>query len=397
MKKLQSAVQLPLLDALDRAGGRARPKDLYEAVADAVGVDQQSREKTKSCKNGQAYRVFDQQVRWARQTAVMQGLIAGDRGIWELTDAAYGKLGKIRRGAAILIYSTDSGFALWAHAEDAATHIEDESVKLVFTSPPYPVVRREYGRFSVDEWLRWMRRLMAIWSELITPDGTIAVNVMDAFEGGSPVLSPYVERFTLAAVDEVGLKFAGRMMWHSPTKLGNIQWTSKAKVQPKNSLEHLLLFSRSDRPSWDIRRMDRQPYSDRTIRQQHREAARGNVKRPSGIKTSGAAFKLADGPLPGNLIIAGGVNGADEYARRCRAAGVKPHPARFPSKLPRQVILLTTDIGDVCYDPMAGSNTTGAVASQLGRRFISSEPMLEYVRSSEFRFPNCVRRSPNAP
>ncbi|WP_431197458.1 DNA methyltransferase [Streptococcus pneumoniae] len=40
----------------------------------------------------------------------------------------------------------------------------------------------------------------------------------------------------------------------------------------------------------------------------------------------------------------------------------------------------------MCYDPMAGSNTTGKVASELGRRFISSDVMLSYVNSSKFRF-----------
>src|SRR5690606_18043952 len=109
--------------------------------------------------DGQQYKVFQQQVRWARQTAVAQGLIAGERGVWELTDKAHAKLGKVNRGVAILVYSTDDGIALWAHAEDAASHIEPGSVKLVLTSPPYPVVKRSYGRFTVPEWLEWMRRL----------------------------------------------------------------------------------------------------------------------------------------------------------------------------------------------------------------------------------------------
>jgi len=96
------------------------------------------------------------------------------------------------------------------------------------------------------------------------------------------------------------------------------------------------------------------------------------------------------GPLPGNLIVAGGVSGNDVYSRRCREAGLEPHPARFPEILPRQVILLATDRGDVVYDPMAGSNTTGKVASELGRRFIASEPMLSYLDASKLRFDNAI-------
>jgi site-specific DNA-methyltransferase (cytosine-N4-specific) len=96
--------------------------------------------------------------------------------------------------------------------------------------------------------------------------------------------------------------------------------------------------------------------------------------------------------LPSNLVVAGGVSGNDAYSRACRAAGLEPHPARFPAILPSQIIRLATDRGDVVYDPMAGSNTVGKVAQDLGRRWISSDPMLEYVRSSELRFDGVHQR-----
>jgi site-specific DNA-methyltransferase (cytosine-N4-specific) len=50
------------------------------------------------------------------------------------------------------------------------------------------------------------------------------------------------------------------------------------------------------------------------------------------------------------------------------------------------VILLTTEPGQIVYDPMAGSNTTGKVALDLGRRFIASEPSLTYLGASALRF-----------
>lgn len=384
---LQRAVQLPLFDSLADCGGRARPAEIYDRIADNLNIDQASREETRTCADGQSYKVFQHQVRWARQTAVARGLIAGERGIWELTDRGYAELGRINRGKAILLYTTNDGIALWAHAEDAAEQIEAGTVHLVMTSPPYPVVKRAYGKFSVPEWLDWMRRLMAIWKELVTPTGTIAINLMDVHVSCSPALSPYVERFTLAAIDDVGLHLAGRMPWYSPTKLGHIEWSSKRKVRPKNVMEHVLLFSPSPDPAWDITRMDRKPYAGRSAEQERRDAVRSSRKRPSGLDLNEAAFQRTEhGPLPGNLIIAGGVSGSDAYSRRCREVGLKPHPARFPDALPRQIIQMTTDAGDIVYDPMAGSNKTGAVASELGRRFIASEPMHEYLLGSATRF-----------
>ena len=90
--------------------------------------------------------------------------------------------------------------------------------------------------------------------------------------------------------------------------------------------------------------------------------------------------------MPSNLIVSGGTGGGGTYARRCREEGFSLHPARFPEELPKRVILLATREGETVYDPMAGSNTTGKVALELGRRFISSEPVLEYAQASALRF-----------
>jgi site-specific DNA-methyltransferase (cytosine-N4-specific) len=383
---LQGLLQFPLLEAIAEAGGRARPRDLYQSLADRLNLDDGARETQKVCGDGQRYNVFEQQVRWARQTAVAQGLIATPkRGIWELADPAYDKLKKARRGQVVLIYTLDDGIALWAHAEEAASAIEPGSVDLVLTSPPYPVIKRAYGRFTVPEWLAWMSDLVGLWRELITERGTIAVNLMDVFVPGSPNISPYVERFTLDAIDRHGLHLAGRMPWHSPTKLPNLHWAVKERVRPKNTLEHILLFSKHPHPDWDTRRLPRESYAKRTMSQERQ--VRGRETRPSGYIINADAFRpTEDGPIPGNLLIAGGVSGNNAYARRCAEAGMPVHPARFPEALPKRTILMTTKPGGLVYDPMAGSNTTGKVALELGRRFISSEPMLAYAQSSALRF-----------
>lgn len=386
---LQALIEIPLLEAISSHGGRASPRQVYDQVADAMALDDTGRSEAKACADGSSYRVFEQQVRWARQTARANGLIAAgsDRGVWELTEQGYEKLGRIRRGVAILVYSVDNGIGLWAHAEDAADQIENGSVKLVMTSPPYPVVDRAYGRYTVPEWLEWMHQLAGIWKRLLTDDGTIALNLMDVFVPGTPALSPYIERFTLAAIDDVGLHLAGRMFWHSPTKLGNIQWTAKAGVRPKNSVEHLLLLSKHPEPAWDINRLDREEFAARSASQLASDRRRGSGVRPGGYDLREDAFaRESGGRLPGNLIVAAGASGVDRYSRRCREAGLPLHPARFPPALPRRVIQLTTEPGDVVYDPMSGSNVTGAVASELGRRFIASEPLLPYIQGAALRF-----------
>lgn len=387
---LQAMLELPLLQAIADQGGKARPRDLYHELAETLCLDTDVRDQKRDCAN-QSYRVFDQQVRWTRQTAVARGLIAGERGIWELTDAARAKLARIERGKVVLLYSVDDGLAFLGHAEEVAGAIEPGSVSCLMTSPPYPLINRAYGKFALAEWLSWMSNLTGLWRDLLKDDGTIAINLMDVFVPGTPTLSTYIERFTLDAVDRHGLHLAGRMPWHSTTKLPNLEWCAKRRVVLRNTIEHVILLSRSPHPAWDANRVPREPYAERTASQRASDTRRAAEKRfsqrPGGYDVNEGAFGTqGDGRIPGNLLISGGVGGGGVYARRCREAGITPHPARFPEALPRKVIQLTTAPGELVYDPMAGSNTTGKVALDLGRRFISSEPVLEYATASAFRF-----------
>ncbi|AXK43722.1 site-specific DNA-methyltransferase [Erythrobacter aureus] len=387
---LQGMLELPLLEAIEARGGKARPRDLYGELAETLNLEPEVRDQTRTCSD-QSYRVFDQQVRWTRQTAVAKGLIAGERGIWELTDKGREKLTRVQRGKVVLLYSLDNGLAFLGHAEEAAGAIEPDSLSLIMTSPPYPVVNREYGRFGLADWLTWMSELTGLWKDLLRDDGTLAINLMDIHVPGTPMLSPYVERYMLDAIDKHGLHLAGRMPWHSPTKLANLEWAVKRRVALKNTVEHVILLSKTPNPAWDTRRLPPEPYAERSASQrasdQRRAAARKKTVRPGGYDINDAAFATnGEGGIPHNIIISGGVGGGGTYAKRCREAGMTPHPARFPEALPRKVIQLSTEPGQIVYDPMAGSNTTGKVALELGRRFISSEPVLEYAASSAFRF-----------
>lgn len=65
---------------------------------------------------------------------------------------------------------------------------------------------------------------------------------------------------------------------------------------------------------------------------------------------------------------------------------MKIHPARFPAALPEFFIKLLTEDEDIILDPFAGSNTAGAVAEKLGRRWIAVDKVEAYLESSRFRF-----------
>jgi site-specific DNA-methyltransferase (cytosine-N4-specific) len=89
---------------------------------------------------------------------------------------------------------------------------------------------------------------------------------------------------------------------------------------------------------------------------------------------------------PTTMLKLGNNAANDSYTEQCKRAGMKIHPARFPAALPAFFIKLLTDEGDLVLDPFAGSNTTGAVAEKLQRRWIAIENVEVYLEASKFRF-----------
>jgi site-specific DNA-methyltransferase (cytosine-N4-specific) len=65
---------------------------------------------------------------------------------------------------------------------------------------------------------------------------------------------------------------------------------------------------------------------------------------------------------------------------------MKIHPARFPAALPIFFIKLLTQPNDLVIDPFAGSNTCGAVAEDLDRRWLAFDEVEEYLHASRYRF-----------
>ena len=59
------------------------------------------------------------------------------------------------------------------------------------------------------------------------------------------------------------------------------------------------------------------------------------------------------------------------------------HPCQLPVHLLERIILMSTDEGDIVFDPFLGTGTTALAAKRLGRNYIGVELDKEYVRISE--------------
>lgn len=73
----------PLLDAMREKGGQARPREIYDAIAQSLNLSEEQR--TVTNKNG--YPRFENQIAWARSYLVKTGYLdSPSRGVWRLTD-----------------------------------------------------------------------------------------------------------------------------------------------------------------------------------------------------------------------------------------------------------------------------------------------------------------------
>src|SRR5689334_1409355 len=62
--------------------------------------------------------------------------------------------------------------------------------QLIFTSPPFPLNRKKkYGNKTGDEYLEWLAGLASPLGDLLTEDGSLVVELGNAWEPGEPVMS----------------------------------------------------------------------------------------------------------------------------------------------------------------------------------------------------------------
>jgi site-specific DNA-methyltransferase (adenine-specific) len=71
-----------------------------------------------------------------------------------------------------------------------------------------------------------------------------------------------------------------------------------------------------------------------------------------------------------------------------------PHPAPFPEKLAGDHILSWSNPGDLVFDPMCGSGTTGKMAKYYGRDFIGIDISADYVELAQRRIGNTQQPLP---
>lgn len=290
--------------------------------------------------------------------------------------------------AQYLAYRTPNGEAWCGDSLDLLRALPDDSVNLVVTSPPFALQRKkEYGNRDQHEYIDWLVEFAALVREKLRADGSFVLDLGGAYQKGVPSRSLYNFRVPIRLCDDLGFFLAEDFYWYNPAKLPSpIEWVNKRKIRAKDAVNNVWWFSKTEWPKADVTKV-LAPYSDRMKKLiEDPEAFYTPKGRPSGHDIGAGFGRDNGGAIPSNLLQIPNTDSNGGYLRGCKAVGAKGHPARFPAKLPEFFIKFLTDPGDLVVDIFAGSNTTGRVAEDLGRRWRAFEMSPEYLAASAFRF-----------
>lgn len=368
---------------------------LYPVVAKMAGVtDCAAAQRVPVGKAAAPHNLFTRKVRWYQQSLKQAGIlerVEGERGLWKLAKPAGKDLSQIEPSVSVVGFSTELGIAILGTCENVFASL-DTPITLVVTSPPYPLhSARAYGNPSEPEYVDWICKTLEPVVKNLVRGGSICLNVSnDIFLAHSPARSLYRERLVLALHDRLGLWKMDELIWENKSKPpGPYQYASKARTQLNVVYEPIYWFTND--PS-------AVKSNNRRVLQQHTQKhldliAKGGETRDAAF--SDGAYRLrpgaygapTEGRIPRNILSFGHrCKSQSEYKRRAKAMGLPVHGAPMPLALASFLIQFLSEPGDVVAEPFAGSFTTPRAAELLGRRWVATERVAQYVLGGSTRF-----------
>ncbi len=282
-------------------------------------------------------------------------------------------------------YSTNYGAAYLGDSLELTKSIPENSINLIITSPPFALTRKkEYGNESAEKYIEWFLPFADQFKRVLAEDGSFVLDLGGAYLPGNPIRSIYQYELLVRLCKEVGFYLAQEFYHYNPSRLPTpAEWVTIRRIRVKDSVNSVWWLSKNPDPKADNRKVLK-PYS-KSMKNLLEKGYKAKL-RPSGHDISDKFQKDNKGAIPPNLLEIANTESNSAYMRRCKQAGVKPHPARFPRGFAEFFIKFLTDENDLVLDPFAGSNTTGFVAETLQRRWMSFEINENYLIGSKYRF-----------
>jgi modification methylase len=223
--------------------------------------------------------------------------------------------------------------------------IEDDSVDLIITSPPYNA-QINYDVYNDNlPLLEYLQQINQVWIEcfrVLKLGGRLCINSAGLFR------HPYIplHHYLTSQCLNLGFLMRAEIIWMKKTGINSGStawgsWCSPSNPTPRDSHEYINIFSKG---------------------QYHLEKKGQTDLTPKEFQTWTRG----------------------EWHFRTESAQNK-HPAPFPEELPKRLIKLYSWIGGIVLDPFCGSGTTCYVAKMLKRKYIGYDLSPNYVMQARQR------------
>lgn len=252
-----------------------------------------------------------------------------------------------------IIYNMDCIYGL--------SMIEDESVDMVLTSPPYDNIRN-YNGYDFD-----FERISKELFRVIKKGGVVVWVVNDQTIKGSESGTSFKQALYFK---ELGFNIHDTMIWAKDT------FSFPDPTRYHQSFEYMFVLSKGRPKSINLIQDRKNKWAGTTVHGTSRYTD-GTVYRKSNhnkssVKELGHRFNIWEIP-----------------SEKSNKTG---HPAVFPEQLAEDHIMSWSNKGDLILDIFMGSGTTAKACIKLGRDFIGFEISQEYVKIANERIKDTKKQ-----
>lgn len=237
---------------------------------------------------------------------------------------------------------------------DRLKELEDGSIHIIITSPPYDKMRT-YDSDSEFNFEPLAHELFRV----LVPGGVLCWNVGDQVIDGSESLTSF--RQAIYFRDVVGFLHHDTMIYEKKN------FAASDSTRYHQCFEYVFICSKGTPRVFN-------PIIDRP----NVTAGMSNFSVNNGKRQPDGSFAQRKRSISNEMGKRTNVWRGNSRGQENPCASL-PHPAMMPTWLPRDLILTWSNAGDTVLDPMAGSGTTVTEALKLGRKAIAIEKNPAYI------------------
>ena len=276
-------------------------------------------------------------------------------------------------------------YSIYNTSSDKLAELEDESIQLSYTSPPYWGLRDYSGdenelgaeKTSEEYVQRVVNHLHANW-RVLKPRGSFFLNIGDTFH--KKRLQNIPHRVVLELVNR-GWILRNSIIWHKTNRLST---NSKDNLTP--SYEFIFHLTKQENYDYEPVLTPKKNTENNISMINHKMRNNGKLNL-SHVCIPG----LTNGKQLTDFWTEDVVTTAVANQSVVKKYGGTDHPAPFVKEIVLLPLLQVTQPGDLVLDQFSGSATTGAVALMCGRKYVGYDFNPAHNDMQEKRLDEAVR------